>query len=180
MIRSIWQQIVGLTDDGKQGGQINVRDAYCKLCGGVEAYFEVKAALIAYYQSTEEAHFERIYHVLHELCELQPPVNGAIPKFKPVMLPFLKNITELSEVALKAAHQTMLKAILSIVAEKSEQPKYEIDALAKFLKNLEQSYIPRVYTTNYDNFFAQAYRGFKEFLESPRDFNAVLKTLNSL
>ncbi|QDD64297.1 hypothetical protein EJD96_09025 [Herbaspirillum seropedicae] len=55
-------------------------DAYCQRTGGVDAYLDVANKLLGYYQNANEAHFERIYHVLHELAAFRD-LPGAAAKF---------------------------------------------------------------------------------------------------
>lgn len=131
-------------------------NAYCQRSGGTVAYVDIKDKLISYYQNDDEAHFERIYHVMHELSVLSPPTPDAVAKFRPVMYPFLGRAVSYQPEALRVACQTMLDFIYKEVSSVCKTPKCSLDSLAAFFENLEQQYIPRVYTTNYDDFLGQA------------------------
>lgn len=130
-------------------------DAYCRQTGGTDAYFDIKDQLVDYYQEDSEAHFERMYHVLHELSafRLYP---GAVPKFRPVMYPFIKLQNAYGDRALRAAAQTMLEAIYASCSQRCASPKIPLDPLKTFLSTLESRFVPRIYTTNYDDFLQQA------------------------
>ncbi|WOB57032.1 MULTISPECIES: SIR2 family protein [Pseudomonas] len=153
-------------------------DAYCVRSGGWDAYQFVKAELVKYYRSKDEAHFERIYHALHELAAMKV-LAGAVPKYKPVMLPFMQPNHGLEIDALKAAASSMLEAIYSIASASSAAPKQSLAPLSEFVRRLESIATTRIYTTNYDDFFSQAsphlFTGFTkkrgEFsLFSPEDY----------
>lgn len=130
-------------------------DLFCQRSGGTEAYFDVQQKLATYYQSEGEAHFERIYHVLHELDTLDV-TPGAVAKFKPVMLPFLEIKKAYEQHALRAAAGTMLKCIYGTVSTACNAPRLPLDTLTAFFDQLRAEYLPRVYTTNYDDFVGQA------------------------
>ena len=132
-------------------------DSYCRESGGTDAYLYVKQQLLGYYQDKGEAHFERIYHVLHEMSAMQL-IPNAVPRFRPVMHPFIRVEKEFSWTALRAAAQAMLRAIYSEVSKASESPRVPLEALASFLSSLGDRFLPRIYTTNYDDFFEQAVR----------------------
>lgn len=125
------------------------------MVGGNEAYFDVKCQLVEYYKCKTEAHFERLYHVLHELDVLRLTPN-AVPKFRPVMYPFLYAKKTYHEHALRTAAKTMLQTIYETVSHACESPKQPLDPLMSFLSLLEERYLPRIYTINYDDFFEQA------------------------
>lgn len=154
-------------------------DDYCVRTGGWDAYLQVKAALEAYYSPmTGEAHFERIYHVLHEL-EVTHLSEGAVPKHRPVLQPFFHKSLELPREALRAASQAMIAGIYKIASTRSSSPLCPIGLLSEFFKALGDSFVPRIYSTNYDDFVSQAvpglFTGFTREAEnfrlfSPRDF----------
>ncbi|MEA9751488.1 SIR2 family protein [Xanthomonas campestris pv. raphani] len=134
-------------------------DTYCRSTGGYDAYCEVKSKLESYYApNSNEAHFERIYHVLHELAAMRV-TRGAVPRFKHVLNPFINPNHSLSDTALRAACRSTLKAIYKICSEKSRSPKEPLTELTSFLKKLSKAFIPRIYSTNYDTFFEQASPG---------------------
>ncbi|MFG0859219.1 hypothetical protein [Pseudomonas sp. CJQ_13] len=153
-------------------------DGYSVRSGGWDAYKCVKSELENYYGSESEAHFERIYHTLHELAAMKVSA-GAVPKYKPVLLPFMQPNHGLKFDALRAAASSMLEAIYSIASASSAAPKQSVAPLSEFVRKLESIATTRIYTTNYDDFFSQAsphlFTGFTkkrgEFsLFSPEDY----------
>lgn len=132
------------------------RDEYCVSVGGVDAYYGVKSILTDYYdKDVSQAHFERIYHVMHELdaFRLSP---GAVAKFRPVMRPFLNEIQNYTQNALSAACNSMLKVVYQTASSACETPKVPLTLLETFFASLEERFVPRIYTTNYDDFIGQA------------------------
>jgi hypothetical protein len=145
--------------------------------GATEAYLQVRTALMEYYSdlqdpdrpdiAEEEAHFERIYHVLQELEALRVS-PGAVSKFRPVMMPFLEQRLHFppgpgpfgGNPALGAACDSVVKAIYATASEASAKPKISLDPLRRFFTSLESTYTPRIYTTNYDDFALQATDGY--------------------
>lgn len=130
-------------------------DAWCSRTGGTDVYFEIRDQLLSYYQSNAEAHFERVYHVLHELGTLRL-TPGAIPKFRPVMYPFIKLQKPYEDMALRSAAQAMLQAIYTTCSGLCGSPKVALDSLKAILSILEDRFVPRIYTTNYDDFLQQS------------------------
>ncbi|TWC51167.1 hypothetical protein FBY04_1171 [Pseudomonas sp. SJZ080] len=144
-------------------------DEYCVLTGGLKAYEWVKNTLEEYYGAeTGEAHFERIYHTLHELAAMNH-IDGAVPKYKPVLYPFLKPEHDHTNEALRAAANAMLKAIYKIASTFSSTPKCSLAPLTAFIEGLKKQAVPRIYTTNYDDFFSQACPGLFTGFTSKRD-----------
>lgn len=133
-------------------------DEYCIQVGGRDAYFTIKSQLRDYYGSKDEANFERIYHVLHELYALRLN-RDAVSRFRPVMYPFLSVNGIYEENALTAALTTMLKVVYKTISCSCESPKQSLNSLKLFLEWLEGHYLPRIYTTNYDDFIEQAGAG---------------------
>ncbi len=134
------------------------KDHYCVSVGGVDAYHDIKSILTDYHgNQADQAHFERIYHVMHELdaFRLMP---GAVAKFRPVMQPFLSVIKSYPENALRAACNAMLDVVYQTVSSSCETPKVPLTSLETFFTSLEDRFVPRVYTTNYDDFIGQAIR----------------------
>lgn len=130
-------------------------DDYCRHTGGDAVYRDVRNALTQYYGKPQEAHFERIYHVMHELARFEV-TPGAIARFRPVMRPFLELVGTYPEHALRAACSTMLRAIYQKVSSVCAAPRVPYAPLTRFFERLERQWIPRVYTTNYDDFIGQA------------------------
>ncbi|KFX63337.1 hypothetical protein A8H39_18675 [Paraburkholderia fungorum] len=152
-------------------------DPYCVHVDGAAAYLDVKQKLTAYYNSTDEAHFERIYHAMHELSVLRT-TPGAVPKFLPVMYPFLGGSVPYKTDALNAACQTMLAFIYRHVSAICDRPACSVAPFGIFFERMSQQYVPRVYTTNYDDFVGQAtgdtfFTGFTTSHDSHLDFDAT-------
>lgn len=153
-------------------------DEYCQRIGGTDAYLDVAGKLLAYYGNPGEAHFERIYHVLHELDALHV-TPGAVAKFKPVMAPFLEATQSYEPLALRAAARTMIDCIYGEVSAVCQAPKKPLEPLARFFAGLEEiAYLPRVYSTNYDDFVGQAtndryFTGFTQSHGDHADFDAT-------
>ena len=133
-------------------------DPYCARVGATDAYFDVRDKLRTFYGDATEAHFERIYHVMHELSQFRL-TQGAVPKFRPVMYPFLETAAAYPEQALRTACSTMLDFIYGKVSAVCDNPAKPLTSLSAFFEALEQQYLPRVYTTNYDDFVGQATEG---------------------
>lgn len=131
---------------------------FCKQVGGAAVYTEIKDELEKYYSSEVEAHFERIYHVLHELLALDV-TPGAVPKFLPVMLPFLSRSKVYDNMALRAACDFIVTFIYNYISSICSKPKCSVKALEDFFIKMSKHYTPRVYSTNYDDFIEQATGG---------------------
>jgi len=116
--------------------------------------------------------------VLHELETLHV-TPGAVAKFKPVMAPFLELTESYEPLALRAAARTMIDCIYSEVSAACKAPKQPLEPLGRFFANLEEAaYLPRVYTTNYDDFIGQAtndryFTGFTQSHGDHDDFDAT-------
>ncbi|APP85567.1 hypothetical protein BI317_16690 [Xanthomonas hortorum pv. gardneri] len=157
--------------------EVIASDRWCQHTGGAQAYEDVKKALVEYYHgNTAEAHFERVYHVLHELDSFHRTL-GAVPKFSPVMLPFLKPVMNHSQMALRAASRCMLETIYRATSKFCDEPKQPLDSMRDFFQQLESRFVPRIYTTNYDDFVQQAtgngyFSGFTEDSGNYLRFNA--------
>lgn len=155
-----------------------VRDnEHCQRTGGTDAYLDVAAKLLDYYDDPGDAHFERIYHVLHELETLKV-TPGAVAKFRPVMAPFLELTRSYEPLALRAAARTMIECVYREVSRVCSAPKQPLDPLTRFFADLEEAYLPRVYTTNYDDFVGQAttnryFTGFAQTHDEHAAFDAA-------
>lgn len=133
-----------------------LNNKFCQNTGGVDAYLEVKQKLINYYGGKEdEAHFERIYHVINILDELHLRGERAVPKYRPVLYPFVQ-IKKYEQFALSSCCDKIIDAIYEEVSTCSRNPKISTDPFSKFFLKLEENFIPRVYTTNYDDLILQS------------------------
>nr|WP_312379229.1 SIR2 family protein [Delftia acidovorans] len=154
-----------------------LEDKWCAHTRGSQAYSDVRETLVRYYGSQDEAHFERVYHVLHQLAQLQERPT-ACPEFRPILAPFVQKIGTHAEQALHAAGQTMLRTIYARCSQAcSAVSQEQMEPMAAFFAALERDYIPRVYTTNYDDFVWQAthqryYTGFTREHDGHRSFDA--------
>ena len=168
-----------------------------------ELYNNIQDVLKEYYKSTEQAHFERIYHVITELSNYFHAKIYSVRhnNVKPVLFPFLnfdkidslvfrkeeqflsedeqdtKEAHILFEIARKIEYcisQYMIEKCEFINDKKSSQFRQNLDNFSSFISNISKKYIPRIYTTNYDNIILQAYNqaniqfntGFSEKIES--------------
>jgi len=152
-------------------------DEYCQFTGASAVYDDVQERLLSYYNGNKgEAHFERVYHVMHELSVLRV-TPGAVAKFRPVMYPFLGEAVSYESEALNAACKCMLDFIYKRVSEACSNPRVPTVSLTGFFSDLEERYVPRVYTTNYDDFVGQAvkdryFTGFNRVHDDHADFDA--------
>ena len=140
---------------GREMDTVMESDEYIKYVNAGPVYFDIKRKLADYYNDESEANFERIYHVLHEL-ETMIPYEGAVPKYKPVIFPFIELINNYDRQHLRNCAHTMLDGIYQTISSVCKSPKIELQPLKNFLAYLESQYVVRIYTTNYDDFFEQA------------------------
>jgi hypothetical protein len=94
----------------------------------------------------------------------------------PVMSPFLGTPALYQADALNAACQTMLAFIYEHVSTICDKPSCSIAPLSTFFERMSQQYVPRVYTTNYDDFVEQAtgdafFTGFTKPHDNHLDFD---------
>lgn len=151
--------------------KINLEPKY-KEQGIADVYNYVKDTLVDFYKEEHQAHFERIYHVLHELYAHYHQ-EGAAAKFSPVMAPFLAKTRDLDKIKILAAAKAIIEIIYHEVSAVCERNTCSLEPLKQFFAQVEDRYIPRIYTTNYDNFVGQATEG-KYFT----GFNRKLNDLN--
>ncbi len=132
--------------------------------GAAKAFTWVKETLQKYLQSPEDVQFEQIYHCVHELIFYFEPTSGAVNEFRPLLQPFLKVESEVTEQALRALAVKMIEIIYSSISKSCTTNSLSIDPLRTFLATLRDRYITRIYSTNYDDFVLQAapdlYTGF--------------------
>lgn len=121
----------------------------------VEVYDYVKNTLTEYYKDEQQAHFERIYHVIHEL-NAHHLTDGAVPKFSPIMIPFLHSNHDFNKKDFSLTARAIIETIYSEASAACSSNSIDLGPLNNFFSYLEQQYIPRIYTTNYDNFVGQA------------------------
>jgi len=152
------------------------------------AWFKIKSELTKYYR--EESHpyydyqnivnFEHIYHCAHELVStfeltlpnavgygpdnLRYPRGPVAVKYRPVLVPFIERRTNTTKQSLQVLIQHIVDSIQEKISTACKNPKENLDLLRKFIEKLQENYITRIYTTNYDNFILQAspdlYTGF--------------------
>ncbi|ACI94754.1 hypothetical protein OCAR_7656 [Afipia carboxidovorans OM5] len=123
---------------------------------GDVAYKTIKRRLKRYLYNPGIVHFEQIYHCAHELIYLQRPNAGAVDEFRPILVPFLKDTSKTTSAALRALVGKLTEVIYDEVATRSAAPQRSVDPFGAFLTGLEATGIPRLYTTNYDDFALQA------------------------
>ncbi|WP_284083697.1 SIR2 family protein [Acinetobacter nosocomialis] len=151
--------------------KINNND-YFKKQGITEVYNYVKDTLVRYYQNEGDAHFERIYHALHEL-NAHHYFEGAIAKFSPVMAPFFETQHTFSQIQILGATKAIIEIIYTQASTVCDTNTIDLAPLKNFFDKVQQQYVPRVYTTNYDNFIHKATEGkyFTGFTRKLGDLN---------
>lgn len=151
--------------------KINNNDYY-KGQGITEVYNYVKDKLVSYYKNEGDAHFERIYHALHELYA-HHYLNGAIAKFSPVMAPFFETQHTFSQTQILGAAKAIIEIIYTQASAVCDTHTIGLASLKNFFDKVQQQYIPRVYTTNYDDFIHKATEGkyFTGFTRKLDDLN---------
>lgn len=131
---------------------------YYKERGIAEVYNYVKDTLESYYKNVGDAHFERIYHALHELYA-HHYIDGAISKFSPVMVPFFEKQHKFTQLQILGAANAIIEIIYRKVSSVCDTSTIDLAPLKNFFDKVTQQYIPRVYTTNYDDFIYKATEG---------------------
>ena len=120
------------------------------------AYKTIKRRLKRYLHNPGVVHFEQIYHCAHELIYLQRPDPSAVDEYRPILVPFLRDTSKTTGNALRALVGKMTEVIYCEVAARCATPAHSINPFRAFLMDLESKSIPRLYTTNYDDFALQA------------------------
>ena len=147
-------------------------DPLMRQTGGDAAYQKILAGLTGYLQKPGIVQFEQVYHCIHELISMCPPTAGAFDEFRPLMLPFLNNLSTIPQDALQAVAHKIIEIIYSEASVCCETPAVGLTTLAEFIAWLRKDYITRIYTTNYDDFPLQAapdlYTGFDPARTSPK------------
>ena len=115
---------------------------------------------------SEAVNFEHIFHCAQEiLANTFEPITGAVNEFRPILYPFLGRwVASNEETALRELVRRIPELLFSELSAASDNPRVPLAPLADFLKLLRETYVTRVYTTNYDDFLLQAapdlYHGF--------------------
>src|SRR3954468_21702442 len=128
-------------------------DPWVKKEGGYAAFKMIKCRLKAY---RKNVNFEDIYHCAHELFFAFPPTGGAVDEFRPVLFPFLKNNSRITQEALKSLVDKIVEVIFSEISSVCDNDNLCLDPLRNFIKALKNEYSARIYSTNYDDFLLQA------------------------
>jgi NAD-dependent SIR2 family protein deacetylase len=131
-------------------------DAVAKHYKGDVAAQMIFAELRKYLTKPGNINFEQVYHCAHELLVIQPATLGAYDEFKPILLPFLIDKTGLSRDALKILCQKIVEVIYREVSRSCETLKVPLDDFAGFIAKIRETYVTRIYTTNYDDLPLQA------------------------
>lgn len=141
-----------------------VNDTVMQAVGGDAAYLQVRDTLRNYLESPNDVNFEHIYHCIHELIFAQAHTPGAKNEYRPLMHPFLNNITGIQEQTARQLLDRMGKEIYRVMVNKCNSNTSSLVPLTQFISDLKQDFVTRIYTTNYDNFILQAddslYTGF--------------------
>ena len=133
-----------------------ISDPWVQSQNGDAAYKTIKRRLKRYLRDPGIVHFEQIYHCAHELIHLQRPGAGAVDEFRPILVPFLKDTSKTTSAALRSLVGKITEVIYNEVVRRSAAPACSVDPFQAFLTGLEATSIPRLYTTNYDDFALQA------------------------
>jgi hypothetical protein len=151
-------------------------DPLMRHLGSDLAFATIKSGLAAYLKKPGVVNFEQIYHVAHELIFTYPPTAGAYDEFKPILQPFVQNMTGLSERALRGLCDKIVEVVFGEVSRACGSNILDLEQLAHFVANLSKDYVTRIYTTNYDDLLVRAapefYTGFRPGpARGPRSFD---------
>lgn len=149
-------------------------DPFMKSIGGDVAYTKIKSELANYLRDPADVNFEHIYHCAHELRFMYAPTKGAFNEFRPLLFPFINNISGIRQDSLKPLAHKIIEAIYNEVSQACSANTAELKPLSDFIALLRRDYITRIYTTNYDDFILQAapdlYTGHPAAAKSPKPF----------
>ena len=150
-------------------------------------WLKIKNALTNYYKEKlsecscqDLINFEHIYHCAHELVSTfgltLPDAVGYGPddlgnlrgtaaiKYRPVLAPFIDCHINTTKQSLQILISRIINSIQEEISTACNTPNENLDPLKRFIGKLQENYITRIYTTNYDNFILQAspdlYTGF--------------------
>ena len=134
-------------------------------CGSDRVWSEIFDKLANYLHGGADAvNFEMVYHCAHELLSTFEPTPGAVNEFRPILVPFITRRSNFTEESLRQLVIRMVQFIYEDLSAVSERLRVSLDPLAEFLARIQEDYVTRVYTTNYDDFALQAapdlYTGF--------------------
>lgn len=154
-------------------------DELLKIRSGDEIYKAIKTELSNYLSSPSSVNFENIYHCAHELFHLAPESVGGTDRFKPLLVPFMQNITGMDRKGLRRLERGMLASIYSNISRSCEAPTYPLSSLRDFLTTMSEKYTTRIYSTNYDDLPLQAvgnniqyHTGFIPFIDGLSKFDS--------
>jgi hypothetical protein len=141
-------------------------DEWMQHTGGDKAFAQIKSDLEKFFHQPEPVNFEHIYHCARELIFMFEPSPGAFDEFRPKLYPFLDRKVGFSKEALQALAKKIVEVIFTKVADSCKKNSKSLDPLTKFIGELRNRYVTRIYTTNYDDFPLQAapdlYTGFEQ------------------
>ncbi|WP_119274883.1 hypothetical protein [Taklimakanibacter deserti] len=123
---------------------------------GDEAYRTIKRRLKRYLHDPGIVHFEQIYHCAHELIHFSKPSKGIVDEYRPILVPFLRDTSKTTKEGLRALVKKVVEVIYNEVIARCATPAHSVASFGEFLTALEVTSIPRIYTTNYDDFALQA------------------------
>lgn len=148
------------------------------------AWLKIKHILTNYYKEEVNqcncqnlVNFEHIYHCAHELISTFQPTSPYVSReHRPVLIPFMERRINTNGESLKLLIRYIVRSIQEKISTACENPNGNFYLLEEFIRKLQNNYITRIYTTNYDNFILQAssdlYTGFDSNHESgSRRFN---------
>ena len=131
-------------------------DKFMKYIKSDRAYTTIARRLATYFGGRGNVNFEQIFHCAHELLFTYPPTSGAVNEFKPVLHPFLQNVSGIPQAALKPLAEQIIRSLYTMFSEASQAPQVSLSPLHEFISSLRRDCTPRIYTTNYDDFILQS------------------------
>lgn len=152
----------GVPLTGALTDQIEARvlnDGWLKSNNADETYNFIRGTLRKYLVKPGGEHFEQIYHVIEELCQLSQQVDAsAYDEFRYLLKPFVEIINSpvLANKKLSILREKYIHYLFEIISESCQAPKYPIAPLTNFLTYLSSNYITRIYSLNYDDYVLQA------------------------
>ena len=135
--------------------------------GSDQACRRIDETLSAYLVGGSGAvNFEHIFHCAQEiLANTFEPTTGAVNEFRPILYPFVGRWVAVNEeTALTQLVRHIPEFLFSELSTASDNPRIPLAPLEGFVDFLRETYMTRIYTTNYDDFILQAapdlYHGF--------------------
>lgn len=100
--------------------------------------------------------FEHIFHCANELLLTFEPSPKTVNEYRPLLQPFIRRQIDIGEQSLHELVRHMAKFIFEHLSAVCDSPKADLNLVTAFLQRVQEEYITRIYTTNYDDFLLQA------------------------